>query len=194
MKMIAKYFFVGLFVLGLSNNSYATDFNYNYAQVAYDDIDITSGGITVNDADGFSFAGSFEVTPDIFVTASYSIWDLESVIDFDTWKIGGGYHMSLQTETDLVIEALIGNSEVSSAFASIDNDIWSVSVGVRHNLSEKLELGGKIAITDYENKDGTDTEVDINALYNFQQNIAGIVSLHIGDDVDVISLGARSYF
>lgn len=194
MKMIAKSVFTGLFLLGISINSYAADFNYNFGQLSYDDVDMDLSGVTGSDADGFSFAGSIEVTPDIFVSASYSMWDLTSAIDSDTWKIGGGYHWSIQPETDLVLEAMIGNNELSSSVSSVDNDIWSISVGVRHSLSKKLELGGKISLVDYENKSGTDTEIGINALYNFNKTIAGQVSLNFGDDVDVISVGARFYF
>lgn len=194
MKIITKPFLMSLFIFSFSMNSYAADFNYNFGQITYDDVDIDFPGITANDGDGFSFSGSFEVTSDIFVSASYSMWDLASSIDADTWKIGGGYHMPLQPATDLVLEAMIGNSELSSNFASIDNDIWSISAGVRHSVNQELELGGKIGVVDYENKSGTDTEISVAAIYNFQKNIAGLVTLNFGDDVDIMSFGARFYF
>ena len=192
MRAITQVLIISTLLMTYTMSSQASEFNYNYGQVSYDDVEFDSGFLNA-DADGFSIAGSSEITPDIFFTASYSIWEVGSVIDVDTWMIGAGYHMPLNAKSDLVLEASIGNLE-ASAVTSVDFDIWTVSAGVRYSIDSKLEIAGKVGIRDSENNPDTDTFFQANAVYEFQKNIAGVVSYETGDNIDVLSVAARFYF
>ena len=196
MRRIVKQSLMATLLVSYAISSLAADFNYNYGQVSYDDAEFDFGpgaGILNTDADGFSLAGSFEVTPELFVTASISMWEAANTVDADTWLVGAGYHMPLNAKTDLLVEANIGNLEMS-AVTSLDYDIWAVSAGVRHSLDDKLEIGGKFGWKDYERKPDTDTFFQVNAVYEFQKNIAGLISYETADTIDVLSVAARFYF
>ena len=193
MKNLAARILFGLGFMLVSAHAIAADFNYTWAQLTYDDVDNNFSGLADIDADGFSFSGAFEVTPAIYVKARYSTWDADFGIDLDYWEFGVGFHTPIQNQTDLVVEAGIGEVELSSSLASVDVDTWSVSAGVRHQIGNEVELGATIGIVDYDDDD-TETFFGLNALYNFQKNLAGVFEYRTDDNVDVLSLGLRLYF
>lgn len=173
----------------LSANTYAADFNYNAIQVSYDDISLDFPGVPSLDGDGFSFAGALEITPDVYIKGNIGMWDVDFGIDIDQLEIGAGYHMPLNQKTDGVFEFSMGNLEIGS----LDVDTWTLSAGARHQLDNKLELGGTIGLTDY---DGDETEIflSFNALYSLQKDVAGIFEFTTEDNITSLSFGARFYF
>ena len=191
MKLLIQVVITGMLVTALAFTGHAGDFKYTYGQVAYEDINLTVGG-TSRDGDGFSLAGAYEVSGDIFVTASYALWDLDPSIDADIWGLGAGYHTSLREGTDLVIHGDFGRVKLS-AVSSFGIDTWSADVGVRHRLTDEFELGGKIGLVKYENRD-SETEYGVRALYHFNESIAALLSGVFSDDGDTLSVGARYHF
>jgi len=107
MKLLIQTVVMVVLVMALALTGHAADFKYTYGQVAYEEADLTVGG-TSRDGDGFNMKGAYEVSGDIFVTASYSLWDLDPGIDVDIWALGAGYHTSLREGTDLVIHGDFG--------------------------------------------------------------------------------------
>lgn len=173
----------------ISANTLAADFNYNAAQVSYDDISLDLPGLIGIDGDGLTFAGSLEITPEVYLKGNISMWDMDFGVDMDLLEIGAGYHMPLNAKTDAVVEFSLGDLEIDS----IDVDTWTLSAGARHQVDNKLELGGTIGLTDY---DGEDTEIFLafNLVYNIQKDIAGVFQFRTDDYIDMISFGARFYF
>lgn len=191
MKKMIALFTSGILLITISVSVKAAEFNYNYADLTYNDIDyaIGSGSVSI-DGDGFGILGSFEVTPDLFISAAYNMYDMDAGLDLDldVWEIGLGYHRAINTKTDLVAGLAIGNIEISF----LDIDTWSANAGVRHQLNDKVELGGKITYIDYDGN-ASDTRFAANVLYKFKKDLSGIFALEFGD-VDVMSLGARFEF
>ncbi|MGD8484579.1 MAG: hypothetical protein PVJ63_06355 [Thioalkalispiraceae bacterium] len=180
-------------LLGFTVTSHAADFNYNYGQLTYDDIDIDFPGITSIDGDGFSVAGSFAVAPNVFVAAKFGSWDLDYGIDATGYELGGGYHMPLDQKTDMIFGFSFGNIDLDSGAGSADTDVIEFSAGLRHQLNPQIELAGKIAYVDYDEGD-SDIGFDVGAAYAFTQTVSGVVNFGFGDDVDTLSFGARMYF
>jgi len=80
-----------------------------------------------------------------------------------------------------------------SAAASFGIDTWSADVGVRHRLTDEFEIGGKIGLVKYENRDSV-TEYGVHALYHFNESIAALLSGEFNEDGDTISVGVRYHF
>ena len=170
----------------------AADFSYNYGQVSYDDIDIDLGVFSVG-GDGFSFGGSFEINPNMFIEANYGTWDLDFGVDATGYAFGVGYHMPLNQKTDMVFGLSFGNVELEGPGGSVDSDSLSISAGVRHQLHNNIELDAEIAYVDPDEGD-SDFAFSLGALYAFSKNISAGVELGFADDVDTLSIGARFYF
>ncbi len=191
MKIVIQVCIIGLFVMTVAFTGHAADFKYTYGQVAYEDADLTVGSVS-SDGDGFSMKGAYEVPGDVFVTASYSLWDLDPGVDVDIWALGAGYHTSLRDGTDLVIHGDFGRVKLSGV-SSFGIDTWSADVGVRHRLSDEFEVGGTIGLVKYERRDSV-TEYGVQALYHFNESIAAVLSGEFNEDGDTVSLGARYHF
>ena len=183
---------VGLLGLFAMTPIKAADFSYNYGQFTFDDVDVDLGVVSV-DGDGFSLAGSFEISPDMFIEAHYGSWDFDGGVDGTGYEIGVGYHMPMNPKTDMVFGLSFGNIDFDGPGGSADSDIFAVSAGVRHQLDSKIELDAEVAYVDYDEGD-SDFGFEIGAQYAFTKNVSGIISLGFGDDVDTLSFGARMYF
>lgn len=187
MKKIHLVIFIALSGLTITMPVKAADFNYFYGQLTYDDVDVDLGQNS-RDENGISITGSFEINPDMFISASYGNWD-----DVSGYELGVGYHMPINQKTDMVLGVSFGNIEVDYRGGSADSDVLEISAGVRHQLDSKIELDAEVAYVDYDEGD-SDFGFEFAGLYAFTNNLSGIASLSFGDDVDVLSLGVRMYF
>jgi Outer membrane protein beta-barrel domain len=175
---------------------HAAGFNYTYAQATYDDFSIDFGipGIPNFDGDGFTGAGSFDLGKGFFVNGSYSFWDLDSTpVDVDTWQAGGGWHMSLKPNLDLVFSGAFGKTKLSNGGVSVDSDFLAARAAVRYRINKKFEIGGGIGFVDFDEADN-ETEFHFNGLWNFTDRISGFAEFRDNDVVESISIGARFYF
>jgi len=176
--------------------SHAAEFNYTYAQVTYDDftIDFMTPSVADFDGDGFTGAGSFDLGKGFFVNGSYSFWDLDNTpLDLDAWQVGGGWHMSLKPNLDLVFSGAIGSYKLSNGGISADADFLAARAAVRYRINKKFEVGGGIGIVDFD-ETGNETELHFNGLYNFTDRISGFAEFRDNKLIESISIGARFYF
>lgn len=166
----------------------AADFDYTWGQASYDDVDLSLSGLPSFDGDGFTFSGSYEINSDVYLRGNLSMWDMDVGIDVDFIEFGAGYHMPLNKQADVIFEFVLGDLDI----ASINIDTWSLIAGARYLANNKLELGGKAGLTDYE---GGDTELFLafNALYSFKKNIAAVFEFRTEDNLDLMSFGVRFY-
>ena len=189
MRRILTVMLVALSLGTMAGPATAQGFSYRYGQVTYDLPDFDGA-----DGDGFGFAGSFEVTPDIFVQGALRFWDLDAGPDVDGWEIGIGYHRALNAKTDLYGTFSIGSYDVSIlGFTISDSDTWALRGGVRHRLQNNMEVGGTVGFVNYDPGD-TELELGVNGQYFFNSNLAGYAALSFSDPLDLISLGVRYYF
>lgn len=188
--------FCGLIVLALAAPTFAADISYNYIQAGYQEIDIDGGfvgGLDI-DGDGYGVGGSFELNENWFIAASYSKADFDFGVDVDELMLGAGYHVPISDNADFYGMFSYINAEASaSGFASIEEDGYAATIGLRGMIGERFELNGSLAYVDFGNG-GDTTAFGAGALYNFTDMLAAGFSIDIDEDVTAYGIGFRVYF
>lgn len=167
--------------------------SYNFVEAAYESVDIDVGGGSSVDGDGFGIGGSFEINEDVFVFASYAKADFDFGVDFTTLEAGVGWHTGLTEQTDFFAALAYVNGELDSGgFGSYDDNGYSASIGLRHNLSDAVELYGSITYVDF--GDGDSTGIGGGFWYNFTDTFAAGLGISADDDVTSYGGAVRVYF
>lgn len=167
--------------------------SYNFVQAAYESVDIDIGGGLSVDGNGLGVAGSFEINDDIFVFASYAKADFDFGIDFTTFEAGLGWHTGLTEQTDFYATLAYVNGEVDGGgLGSYDDNGYAASIGLRHDLSEAIELFGSISYVDFGN--GDSTGIGGGFLYNFTDTLSAGLEISADDDVTTYGAAVRLYF
>lgn len=146
-------------------------FSYSYLQVGFSRTDIDGFD---DDADGFSFLGSYSVSPQFFAFAGAGfssvgvyIVDLgsgtiigEDDLESTTIQAGFGFHQAIAVRTDFVADFAIGRVEadVNAIDYSDSTTIWAIEAGLRHMLVDQLELNGALVF-----HDGNDVDSEFGA-------------------------------
>lgn len=186
-----KYFISILLVLGVSAVQ-ASEFNYTFADVAYREVSIDAG-IDDIDGDGYSLSGSYGVTDNLAITVSYTDLSYDFSIDSKEFSLGVDFHTPIGESTDLVLGLDYLDAEVSVSFFGFnvteDDTGNAISAGIRHKLSDIIEIEGGISRADI--FDDTETSYGIGLLVGVSENIAIGVGYGKADDVDSITVGVR---
>ena len=170
-------------------NAQAADFNYNYVEGAYENYDIEG-----TDADAGKLSGSYAMTPNLNIIGEYAVGDIDnpaggSDLDFEETAIGIEYHTPIAPKTDLTSNLKYINQDIDS----VDDDGYGVGVGVRHQLTDKVEVDANIDYSDIDNSD--DTRLKVGARYYFNKSIsAGVGYSTSKEDVDIVSTNIRWSF
>ncbi len=195
MKSLPLIAFSALALLG--SNTYANNFNYNYAQIDYS---------FINDSDidqGIRVSGSYDVTYNINVLGSYFVStssdsSVADDVDVNLYTLGVGYHYDFANGTDLLGEIGLFNSHTDVKKGGIkindDNSGYTLSLGVRHRLQDKVELLGRF---DHRNSsDLTDNVFTIGSRYYFKPNLSAGLDFNTGadDGSEAISASLRWQF
>jgi hypothetical protein len=148
-------------------------FSYNFIQAGYSigtvKVDLVPGSV---DTSGYGVSASGLVSENIFLTGSYGTQELkyDSLSgDQDQWTLGLGYRTPINSQTDLV--GLI-------SYISTDGDLGqytggSIDLGVRHALSESLELNGSVGLIIL----GEDNDRTIGATVGLRYKVAQNTSI-----------------
>jgi len=171
--------------------SHAETMSYSYAELGYVDTELDGDGVDV-DGNGLALRGSLPVTPDFFVFAGYTDLDFDFDVDLSLLEVGGGGHWPLSDKIDLVGKLGIVKAEVD--VGRFDDDDTGILLGarVRGALAPKFELEGGF---DYRNIDvGDETTLVLEGRYFFMPQLAGGLSVSIGDDVTSLGINARWAF
>ncbi len=180
----------GIAFSGLATSVHAADFSYNYVEGAYESIDLDGP-----DADVFRLSGSYELTPVLNVIGEYATGDVDNPagggdLDFEETAIGLGYHTGIAPQTDVTANVKLVNQDIDLAG---DDTGYSVGVGVRHWLMDKVEVDANIDYIDVDDND--DTRLKVGARYYINEAIsAGVGFSTSSEDVDVISGNIRWNF
>ena len=167
-------------------------FDYNYAELGYDkhDFDVSRAPDNI-DGDGFTLSGSFKVTDDWHVYASYGTANLDFGIDVDTWALGLGYNYSLKPNVDLYGRVLyIDQSASSGSFSAHDNGL-GLQFRVRGRVNDKVEVEGGIQYLDVAS---SDTSLQASVRYYFTRAFSAGIGLTLGGDQDGLGVNARYSF
>lgn len=161
--------------------------NYNYVEVAYDNVDIDGGG----SIDGFDVAGSFAINDSFHVTGGYQYLK-ESPLTLTGLTVAGGYNLDLNETTDLVARLGLARATAKiSGFGSGSDNGFVAQAGVRSMINDSFELNGFVTHVD---AGGSETALELGAVYRFANNFGVTGGLAFSDDATTIRIGGRFSF
>lgn len=184
------------FAEGVSKLPYNT-LRISYSKINFDDLPV--------DADGVNLAGSYDVGSNVFVAASYStgktddfqVLGVDGAVKVTGISAGIGYHFALSEKADLVpqLSALKSKTEGSGNFAAMpaeEDTGYSLGLGLRALVIPQLELSASIDYSDIYDDDST--SFGFNAIFYPIEKIGLGVGYELGDNSDVITVGAGINF
>lgn len=168
------------------------EFSYTYVELSYDEIDFDVPGAGDIDGDGLTLSGSYELTDEWHVFASYGSSDLDFDIDLDDLRIGAGYVFPLNDEVDIYGRVLYIDQDVDvPGFGDAGDDGLGLQGRIRARMTPELELEGGIQYIDVGDND---TSLQIAARYHFTEDFSAGIGLTFGGDADGIGINARFQF
>jgi hypothetical protein len=175
---------------GFSSSLYAIDYSFVEGRFLLDaEVD---GDVIDDDGDGFRFAGSFLVTPDVYVFGKYDDVELDDTdIDVTLLRIGAGYIHPLDATWDANVSLAYANVEADGPGGDEDDSGFELSGGVRGMVKPEIEVR---AALNYQDIDDSDTYFTLGADYYFMPNVSAGIELDMGGDYETMSIGAKYYF
>jgi len=179
-------------ILALSTAASADTPSYNYATLGWQKVSLDDGPFDV-DGDGLGIGGSFEVADNWHVVGGYSSIGFDFGIDLNSLSIGAGYHTAISDTTSAYANVLWVNSEVEvSGGPSFDDDGFGLGIGLRSNITDRVELEGGLSYLDY--GDGSGMAASAAGWYKFTDAFSLGVTLAAEEDVVGFGVGGRLYF
>jgi hypothetical protein len=172
--------------------SHADVMDYSYAELGYVDTELDGEGFDV-DGDGFALRGSLAVHPNFFVFADYTDLSFDFSIDSTLLEVGGGGHWPLNDKVDLIGKLGIVKAELDAGPFDADDDGFLLGARIRGAVAPKVELEGGFDYRDLDEA-GDDTTIVFEGRYFFVPNVAGGLSVSIGDDISSMGLNVRMTF
>lgn len=171
--------------------SHADVMSYSYAELGYVDAQLDAENADV-DGNGFALRGSLPVNQNFFVFASYQDLDFDFDVDASLLEVGGGGHWPLGDKLDIIGKLGIVKAEVDVGRFNDDDDGFLLGARVRGVVAPKFELEGGF---DYRDIDvGDETTIVLEGRYFFIDQLAGGLSVSIGDDSTFLGLNVRWTF
>ena len=146
------------------------------------------------DGDGYGLGVSFEIGDNFFGFASYVTSDFDFGVELNQLQAGLGYRLGVTDNTDVFASLAYVDAEVEAAFfGSADDSGYGVTIGVRSNVSDLIELFGEVAYVDLGG--GSDgTAIGGGIWFNLTDNFALGLGAAFDDDVTSYGASARFYF
>jgi len=162
---------------------------YSYVEGGYVRTNIDGIG---KDADGFLVRGSVELTDEFFLFAGYIDQGVYGV-DIKQYGVGVGYAWSMTDTTDLYGKAGYVKAEADYAGFGLDDDGYSLGIGIRSFVTRNLELEAAVNYVDLSDS-GDDTTFGAGARWYFTEHFALGVEAEVGDDATSYGIGLRWSF
>jgi hypothetical protein len=174
--------------------SHADTMDYSYAELGYVDTKLDADAVDV-DGNGFALRGSLAVHPNFFVFANYEHLGYDFDVDTTLLEVGGGGHWPLSDKVDVVgrLGIVKAGLDIDRADIDVDDDGFMFGARVRGVVAPKFELEGGFDYRDLDDA-GDDTTIVMEGRYFFLEQLAGGLSVAIGDDVTSLGLNARWTF
>lgn len=171
----------------------AQDLSYDYIEARYVDTTIDGNGGGDIDGDGFKFGGSVKIAENFHLFGSFQSLDYDFDIDFSALEFGAGYMLPVAERTDLVARLSYINGEVDTIFGDADDSGYGLGVGFRHVFLPQLQGSAFIKHINLD-ESGSDTGLELEGEYFFNNQFSGGVSVEFSDDATTWGFGARLYF
>jgi len=196
LKISAQSNLLAFAMLALSSNALSKDISYDYVQGTYSSLTDSGLGFDV-DGNGFAFAGSFSISPNIAVTALFGATSFDRFlgIDVDVAELDFGItaHTSVAPNTDVFGNFSVVNTEIeaSDGFTTVTDDDTgnAISFGLRHMASEKAEISMGFSRVDIFSDTGNTFGFGVRFYANNKFSVG--IGYSTGDDVDTLLLSAR---
>lgn len=187
-------YLTAVFVLFLALPAMAESPNYNFLELGYQSVDLDVGGGIDVDGDGYLIGGSFEFAESFFGFIGYNETGFDFSVDLTQLQAGFGWHTDLTDNTDFFATASWVDAEVDApGFGSVSEDGYGLSIGVRSNVTDLIELYGEIAYVDLGS--GSDsTAFGIGIFFNITDSFALGLGATDDDDITSYNASARFYF
>lgn len=173
--------------------AFADALDYNYLQFGYVTTELEDEFVSVN-GNGYSLEGSASINDNFHVFAGYGAIDFDFDVDTTEWELGLGYSRAVGEKTDLVATLGYVSAEVDMPFfGRLDDDGYSVGLGIRSMVTDRLELEGKVDYVDLSDS-GSDTVVTVQLGYELTHTLllgGGVTSV---DGDNAYHVGLRVYF
>ncbi|MEW8585728.1 MAG: hypothetical protein AB2531_08175 [Candidatus Thiodiazotropha sp.] len=171
---------------GFSTSLYAVDYSFLEGRylldAEFDDVD----------GDGFRFAGSFQVSNEIYAFAKYDDVELDdSDVDFSLLRIGAGYIHPLDASWDANVSLAYADAEADGPGGEEDESGFELSGGVRGMVEPQIEVRASLNYLDIED---SDTYFTLGGDYYIMPNISAGIEFDMGGDYETVSIGAKFYF
>ncbi len=171
---------IAVLIGGMSIAS-ASDFKYSYIEGVYQDVDL--------DGEAYKISGSYGLNSNINITGDYTNGEITNPagggdLNFDEATIGLGYHTGISSATDFTANIKL---------AEHDNDLtgddtgYGIGVGIRHMLTDKIEVGSNIDYVDV--NDIGDTTFKLNSRYYLNDRASLGLSYSTSSEGNDIILG-----
>ena len=158
----------------------ADGIDYNYVQGGY-----SATNASGPDADGWGLGGSVAVHPNVHLFADYSRQGINHTsINFDTWRVGGGYNTAVGKNTDFVANVAYERIDAGSG---VNADGYSLEGGVRSALAHNFEGYAMVGYLDGNHASG-EAYGRVGATVKFNPNWG------VNADVRVINGGTTQWF
>jgi opacity protein-like surface antigen len=156
----------------------AQNLSYNYVEGGY--LSVSPDDLSV-DADGFGLGASALLSSNIFIFSGYSEMETDrlapsnAVFNLRSVEAGLGYRMGLGDRTDLNLTGAVVSGKIKLKNAGLlggsESDTgYSLGAGVRHLLTDQIEINGGVNYTDIFDDDGTSLNAGI--LFHFTPSLA----------------------
>jgi hypothetical protein len=161
--MFKRSLFAVAFAAATSSSAYADEINYSYIELGVDRGDYGDGDLI---QDGINLSGSVAITDNFYISGIYRNAYLQSEdtfmglefrgqTEFDYWNLNFGYHQSLDTNNDLIVEIGYENNKLDTEFFVDDvlnsryessyNDVHA-AIGLRTTINKHWETLAKLGI------------------------------------------------
>jgi len=127
--------------LGLATNLHASDFSYNYIDIALGKAE--SSDINSSTGDYSSFSGGFVFQDSMYFSLESTTYEYNSV-DAETLQFGVGAYTPTAGNMDMYGAVRIANSEIGS----VDESGYQIDIGLRSAITTHIELDGRFKYHD----------------------------------------------
>lgn len=174
--------------LPLAGNADTMD--YSYAELGYIDAELDDVDV---EGDGLGLRGSLAVNETFFVFAGYEGLEYDFDVESTMFNVGGGGHWPLSDNLDIVGRLGLVSAEIEVGRRDADETGLLLGARLRAAVAPRFEIEGGF---DYLDLDDVSEDMFLigEGRYFFTDQVAGGLSLQLGDDATAIGLNVRLTF